>query len=232
MTTATDTLRGALDSHDRGVREVKSVGEHDAPISAMGSLREDDDLRLIARVAAKDQQAIAILYQRYAPRLGRFLSRSLKSDVLVDEAVNDTMLVVWRKAGQFDPDRTRFSTWLFGIAYRAGMEALARLAKESCAPLSIGEERDHEEPESNDDPATTVLGWQLGRELMAALQQLSPDHRTVIELTFVEGFSYPQIASIVGCPENTVKTRMFHARRRLAQLLSHLEWEGARASAS
>jgi len=87
MTIATDTLRGTLDSHDRGVREVKSAGEHDVPISAMGSLREDDDLRLIARVAAKDQQAITLLYQRYAPRLGRFLSRSLKSDVLVDEAV-------------------------------------------------------------------------------------------------------------------------------------------------
>jgi RNA polymerase sigma-70 factor (ECF subfamily) len=198
----------------------------------MGSLREDDDLRLIARVAAKDQQAITILYQRYAPRLGRFLSRSLKSDVLVDEAVNDTMLVVWRKADQFDPYRTRLSTWLFGIAYHEGLKALARSAKESCAPLSIGEERDHEEPESNDDPATTVLGWQLGRELMAALQQLSPDHRAVIELTFVEGFSYPQIASIVGCPENTVKTRMFHARRRLAQLLSHLDLESARVYAS
>jgi RNA polymerase sigma-70 factor (ECF subfamily) len=198
----------------------------------MGSLREDDDLRLMARVAAEDQQAITLLYQRYAPRLGRFLSRSLKSNVLVDEAVNDTMLVVWRKAGQFDPDRTRLSTWLFGIAYHAGLKALARSAKESCAPLPIGERRDREEPENTHDPATTVLGWELGRELMAALEQLSPKHRAVIELTFVEGFSYPQIASIVGCPENTVKTRIFHARRRLAQLLSHLEPEGTRAYAA
>ncbi|MGH8603040.1 MAG: RNA polymerase sigma factor, partial [Gammaproteobacteria bacterium] len=94
--------------------------------------------------------------------------------------------------------------------------------------LPIGEECDREEPESTNDPATTILGWELGRELTVALQQLSPKHRAVIELTFVEGFSYPQIASIVGCPENTVKTRMFHARRRLAQLLSHLEFEGAR----
>ncbi len=83
-----------------------------------------------------------------------------------------------------------------------------------------------------DDPATTVLGWELGRELMAALRQLSPEHRAVIDLTFGEGFSYPQTASIVGCPENTVKTRMFHTRRRLAQLLSHLELEGAEAYAS
>ncbi|MGH8612775.1 MAG: RNA polymerase sigma factor [Gammaproteobacteria bacterium] len=78
------------------------------------------------------------------------------------------------------------------------MKALARSAKESCAPLPIGEEQDHEEYENTDDPATTVLGWELGRALTAALQQLSLDHRAVIELTFVEGFSYPQIARIVG----------------------------------
>ncbi|MGQ0594513.1 MAG: RNA polymerase sigma factor [Gammaproteobacteria bacterium] len=231
MTTATGTLWGALDRHDRGVPD-KSVGEHGTPISAMRSLREDDDLRLIAHVAAKDQRAFTILYQRYAPRLGRFLSKCLKSHALVNEAVNDTMLVVWRKASEFDSDRARVSTWLFGIAHHAGLKALARSAKESCTPLPIGEERDREEPENTNDPATTVLGWELGRELLAALRQLSPDHRAVIELTFVEGFSFPQIASIVGCPENTVKTRMFHARRRLAQLLSHLELEGARAYAA
>ena len=134
-----------------------------------------------------------------------------------------------RKANQFDPDRARLSTWLFGIAHHAGLKALARSAEEACTALPIGEERDYEEPESTNDPATTILGWELGRELMAALQQLSSEHRAVVELTFVEGFSYPQIASIVGCPENTVKTRMFHARRRLAQLLSPLELESARA---
>lgn len=229
MTNATDT--GALGRHDRGV-PVTSVGEHEAPRSATGSLREDDDRRLMARVAAKDQEAFTVLYQRYAPRLERFLSKFLKSHIMVNEAVNDTMVVVWRKASQFDPDRGRLSTWLFGIARHAGLKALARSAQESCTPLPLGEERDHEEPQSTHDPATTVLGWQLGRELMAALPQLSAEHRTVIELTFAEGLSYPQIARIVGCRESTVKTRMFHARRRLAQLLSHLEWEGARAYAA
>ena len=137
--------------------------------------------------------------------------------------------MLWRKDGQFNSARARLSTWLFGIAHHAGLKALARSAKESRAPLPIGEEGDHDELEHPNDPATTILGWELGRELTAALEQLSPDHRAVIELTFVEGFSYPQIASIVGCPENTVKTGMFHARRRLAQLLSHLELVSARA---
>ena len=198
----------------------------------MGSLREGEDRQLMARVAAKDQQAFTLLYQRYAPRLGRFLSKSLKSHTLVNDAVNDTMFVLWHKASEFDPERARLSTWLFGIAHHVGLKALARSAKVSCMPLPIGEEGDHEEPESTHDPATMLLGWELGRELTAALQQLSPEHRAVIELTSVEGLSYPQIARIVGCPENTVKTRMFHARRRLAQLLSPLELEDARAYAS
>ncbi len=115
MTTATATLRGALERHDRGIAD-QSVGDHDAPRSATGSLPEDDDRRLMARVAAKDQQAFTLLYQRYAPRLGRFLSKSLRSHALVHEAVNDTMCVLWRKASEFDPDRARVSTWLFGIA--------------------------------------------------------------------------------------------------------------------
>ncbi|MGH8510273.1 MAG: RNA polymerase sigma factor [Gammaproteobacteria bacterium] len=140
--------------------------------------------------------------------------------------------MVWRKASEFDPDRALVSTWLFGIARHAGLKALARSDNGTCSTLSTGEERDYEETENPEDPATTVLGWELGRELMAALQQLSPEHRAVIELTFVEGLSYSQIASVMDCPESTVKTRMFYARRRLAQLLSHLELESARAYAS
>ena len=137
--------------------------------------------------------------------------------------------MVWRKASEFDPDRALVSTWLFGIARHAGLQALARSANGACSTLSIGEERDHAELEHTDNPAATVLGWELGRELLAALDQLSPEHRAVIELTFVEGLSYSQIASVMDCPESTVKTRVFHARRRLAQLLSHLELESARA---
>ena len=177
MTTTTATLRGALERHDRGVAD-QSVGDHDTPRSATRWLPEDDDRQLMARVAVKDQQAFTLLYQRYAPRLGRFLSKSLKSHARVDEAVNDTMFVLWRKANEFDPDRARLSTWLFGIAHHAGLQAFARSAKESGTPLPLGEEGDHEAPESTHDPATTVLGWELGRELMAAFRQLSPEHRS------------------------------------------------------
>ncbi len=64
------------------------------------------------------------------------------------------------------------------------------------------------------------MGWELGDVLQWALEQLSTEHRSVIELSFGEELSYPEIANIVGCPPNTVKTRMFHARKKLAQLLA------------
>lgn len=225
MNTATAALGGAFDDFDSLVQD-DPVGEQSAPRSRPA----DDDRRLLTRVAAKDTQALTWLYQRYAPRIGRFLGKFLKHHDLIEEAVNDTMLVIWRKASEFDPHRALVSTWLFGIARHAGLKALARSDNGTCSTLSTGEERDYEETENPEDPATTVLGWQLGRELLAALDQLSPEHRSVLELAFVEGLSYSRIASIAGCPENTVKTRMFYARRRLAQLLSHLELEGAYAS--
>ncbi|MBA3493312.1 MAG: sigma-70 family RNA polymerase sigma factor [Gammaproteobacteria bacterium] len=227
MKTATAALRGTFDDHDSLVQN-DPVGKESAPRSRP----EDDDRRLLTRVAAKDTQALTLLYQRYAPRIGRFLGKVLKHYDLIEEAVNDTMLVVWRKASEFDPDRALVSTWLFGIARHAGLQALARSANGACSTPATGEERDHAELEHTDNPAATILGWELGRELTAALEQLSPEHRAVIELTFVEGLSYSHIASVMDCPESTVKTRMFYARRRLAQILSHLELESARAYAS
>ena len=72
----------------------------------------------------------------------------------------------------------------------------------------------------SDNPEQTVLGWEIGDHLLWALRQLTVEHRSVIELTFTEHCSYQEIAVITGCPVNTVKTRMFHARKKLAGLLA------------
>ncbi|MGH8537156.1 MAG: RNA polymerase sigma factor, partial [Gammaproteobacteria bacterium] len=92
MKTVTAALGGTFDDHDSLVQN-DSVGKEFAPRSRS----EDDDRRLLTRVAAKDTQALTVLYQRYAPRIGRFLGKVLKHYDLIEEAVNDTMLVVWRK---------------------------------------------------------------------------------------------------------------------------------------
>ena len=189
-----------------------------------------DDLELMRAVARQDRRAFKILYDRYAPRLGSYLLKVLKRPELVDEAMNDTMLAVWQNAGRFDPGQGHLLTWLFGIAHHKGLKTLrqagrsrAEIPFDTLPPpvLDDAEERDDASPAvAPHDPERTVLGWELGQALRWALDRLSPDHRAVIELTFGEERSYPEIAAIVDCPVNTVKTRVFHARKQLARLLA------------
>jgi RNA polymerase sigma factor (sigma-70 family) len=178
---------------------------------------EDDDLILIRRVAAKDRQAFETLYRRYAPRLYRYLSKLIRQRELVEEVLDDAMLVVWQSASRFNYT-SRLSTWIFGIAHHKALKALARSSnKPPDAPLATPEEWiDREGPEG------AMTRRELGSTLARALESLSPEQRAVVELTFYHERSYQEIAEITGCPVNTVKTRMFHARRHLAQLLAGL----------
>ena len=186
----------------------------------------DDDHQLMRRVAAKDHKAFETLYYRYAARLGRYLSKLLKKRELVEEAINDVMLTVWQDAPRFDPALGQLASWLFGIAQHKGLKTLARFSKHSSTqpldPISMDEMDDASEPSDPDDPERIVMGWEIGRSLTAALETLSPEHRSVIELAFFEHFSYPEIALITDCPVNTVKTRIFHARRHLRRVLAEL----------
>ena len=200
------------------------------PRPVAGTAIANADLDLIRAVACKDRRAFKQLYDRYAPRIGSYLLKFLKRPELVDEAVNDTLLAVWQNADRFDPTAGQLSTWLFGIAHHKGLKVLRQTGKfradqsiDTLPPAALDEAEDREEaPQAAapHGPEQTVMGWELGGILKWALDQLSPDHRAVIELTFGEERSYPEIAQILDCPLNTVKTRMFHARKKLAQLLA------------
>ena len=178
--------------------------------------RGDDDADLIRRVADKDRRAFETLYQRYAPRLHRYLSRQIQGPELIEEILDDVMLVVWQSAARYN-GTSRVSTWLLGIAHHKALKARARLAGRAAAiPLTDNEVTDGESPED-----ATMRG-EIDRLLGRGLAQLSPEQRSVVELTFYHGSSYQEIAEITRVPVNTVKTRMFHARRRLAPLLTAL----------
>ena len=133
---------------------------------------------------------------------------------LIDEIVNDTMLIVWRKAGTFN-GCSKVSTWILGIASRRRMKALERIENGSAA-VDVAEIASPAEA----GPEGQRMRQEVLRRCSAALDALPAEQRQVVILTYFEGRSYPEIARIVGCPVNTVKTRMFHARRRLRSLLS------------
>lgn len=173
-----------------------------------------DDVRdqaLVCRIAQRDRQALEELYHLYHRRLARFLTRVTTRYELAEEIINDTLWVVWQGAAEFRGG-SQVSTWIVGIAYR---RALATMRHVSVRPFLAG---DFDENET-EDPATGVEQREL---LDRALATLPAEQRLVLELTYFLGHSCEEIATITDAPVNTVKTRMFHARRKLRELLPAL----------
>ena len=180
-----------------------------------------DELQLLNRIAARDHQAFERLYHLYYQRLTRFLYRFTRQADSIEEIVNDTMFVVWQSASTFRR-KSRVSTWIFGIAYRTALKELRRRGR---FPEQESQSETLIERMGAPDPA--VDRWELQQSLEAVLATLSAEQRAVLELSYFHGYSCQEVADIVDCPVNTVKTRMFHARRRLREQLPRLGAEYA-----
>ena len=170
------------------------------------------ELLLLEKIRRGDRGAFEALYRAYHPRLTRFLLRLVRRPQLVEEALNDTLMVVWQRPDSFHGG-SKLSTWIFAIAYRKAMKALGRFDDPREDP--DGFERADEGPGPEDNSAGV-----LRRDLLArALDELSPAHRAVVDLTYYHELDYNEIARILDCPVGTVKTRMFHARRQLRRIV-------------
>ena len=175
-------------------------------------VRSPDERELLARVSAQDLQAFEQLYRIYQPRLARFLLGMLQRPQLIEEVLDDTMMVVWQTAGSFRGS-SKLSTWIFAIAYRKALKARARW------PEPVEDEEYDTRVSPDPGPDQQLHHHRLHDALVTAMNQLSREHRAVVDLTYFHGMGYREIAEIVDCPVDTVKTRMFHARRRLKQAM-------------
>ena len=185
-----------------------------------------DDAALLARIGRGDREAFDELYRRYRRPLAAYLSRLSGEPDVADELVDDTLLVVWRRAGRF-AGRSRPSTWIFGIAYHKALKALDRRGRrERVFPPGSEREEGPRPPEprapAREAPDRTAARHELGARMAEALARLPSEQRAAVVLTYHHGLSYPEIAEALGCPVGTVKTRMFHARRKLARMLPEL----------
>jgi RNA polymerase sigma-70 factor (ECF subfamily) len=172
---------------------------------------ERGERKLLERIATRDREAMREFYLLYYRRLARFLRRITRRHDLVDEIINDTLFVVWEKAGDFRGD-SRVSTWIMGIAYRRGLNLLrAEYRADERMVLPTTQDQHLRDPVAEQSDLAELLEH--------ALESLSPDHRAVLELTYRLGHSCGEIAVIMDCPINTVKTRMFHARNKLRTLV-------------
>ena len=184
-----------------------------APISLLQQQREDSDRRLLAKVAARDREAFRELYIIYHRRLARFLVRLTRRYELAEEIINDTLWVVWRKAAEFRGD-SRVSTWIMGIAYRRALKTLRARGNQVRDTVPI---------ENEPLVAPDELGEaETGEWILLAMQQLPTEQRLAVEFAYGYGHSCDEIALIMDCPVNTVKTRLFHAREKLRAALPGL----------
>lgn len=208
------SLRASFISSDEPFEVLNALTE------TMDGFGAEPEVVLLRRIAGGDRTAFQALFGAYYRRLTRFCTRLLGDPQLVDEVVNDTMMVVWRKAESFNA-RSQVSTWIFGIAYRIAMKALASRRSHN----SVIEYHGEMQGEAAPSVAIQVEDAEVRELLEAALLRLSPEHRAVLELAYFMGYSCAEIAAVVKCPVNTVKTRLFNARSQLRSMWPMLAHE-------
>jgi RNA polymerase sigma-70 factor, ECF subfamily len=172
------------------------------------------DAALVAAIAAGNRDAMRILYNRHRIRVFRFAARLVGDAAVAEDVLSEAFIEVWRQAGRFE-GRSSVSTWIMSIARFKALSARRR-RPETGLELQAAEAV----PDPSLTPEQAVLETDRRAQLRACLSELSPDHRAIIDLVYYHDKTIEEVAEIVGAPKNTIKTRMFYARKRLAWLLA------------
>jgi RNA polymerase sigma-70 factor, ECF subfamily len=167
---------------------------------------------LIARIAQGDRLAMQVLYGRHHARAYRFGLRLVRDEQVAEDLISEVFLDVWRQAGKFE-GRSAVSTWLLAITRFKALSALRRRKD-----AELDDEAANAIEDASDDPEVAVQK-DTGKALRKCLTALSLEHREIVDLAYYHEKSVEEVAEIVGIPENTVKTRLFYARKKLAELL-------------
>jgi len=183
-----------------------------------GAPRIADEAELVARTQAGERAAFGVLVERYAPQARRVARAVLGDPDEADDAAQDGFLSALVKLGQYDARRP-FGPWLMRIVANAATDRRRRRQVRRVEPLDPGLVGGGPRPDAD------AVRNELGERLRAALAELPPRRRTAVVLFDVEGYSHAEIAGMLGIPEGTVRSEVFHARRRLRALLA--DWKGA-----
>jgi len=184
-----------------------------APPRLRAPVQDSSDEALIGLIAEGDKRAMQVLYARHNVRVYRFILRMTANQSLAEDLVSEVFLDVWRQAENFE-SKSQVSTWLLAIARYKALSALRRRHDEH-----LDDEMAASIEDTADNPESAVGIKDRNSIVQKCLTQLSSAHREVIDLVYYHEKSVDEVAQIVGVPPATVKTRMFYARKKLAELV-------------
>jgi RNA polymerase sigma-70 factor (ECF subfamily) len=180
---------------------------------ASESAGDASDEGLVKRIASGDRQAMQVLYSRHSTRVYRFLQRMVRNETKAEDLMSDVFLDVWQQAGRFE-GRSSVSTWVLSIARFKALSSFRQRQHDE-----LDSEAEEAIPDDADNPEVILQKTGKASALQRCLLQLSAAHREVIDLVYYHERTVEEVSVILSIPENTVKTRMFHARKRLSELL-------------
>ena len=179
----------------------------------MSANQATSDEVLIGRIAKGDRLAMQVLFARHHVRVYRFVLRLIGNPTVAEDLISEVFLDVWRQADRFE-GRSAVSTWMLAIARFKALSALRKKPDEE-----LDDEAAESIEDASDNPEVALEKKDKSAVLRQCLEKLSPEHREIIDLVYYHEKSVEEVAEIVKIPENTVKTRMFYARKKLAELL-------------
>jgi RNA polymerase sigma-70 factor (ECF subfamily) len=179
-------------------------------------MRELADTELIQRIADRRQEALAILYDRYAPLLLALSRRILGNGSDAEEVVQETFIQVWAQAGRYDPRRSSVPTWLVLLARS---RAIDMLRSRGVRARAVATATADPVPDASPEGPAAVWYEERRRRLAKALATLPQEQRDVLQHSYYQGLSQREIAESTGIPLGTVKTRTLLAMRKLRETL-------------
>lgn len=174
------------------------------------------DSDLIKACIPKNEEAFAVLYQRYEKRVFQYLMTIMNEATLAEETLVEVMIAIWKGLNTFK-GQSKVSTWIFGIAHHKAVDALRKVTSQQRGGMPL--EDIVETAESHENPLEDMQQKRMATLTNQALTTLSPDHREILHMAFYEELSYPEISELLGIPVNTVKTRVYYAKQQLKKNL-------------
>ncbi|HSI23452.1 MAG TPA: RNA polymerase sigma factor RpoE [Methylophilaceae bacterium] len=184
------------------------------------------DQELVERAQRGDKAAFDLLVQKYQRKLGRLLSRMIRDQAEVEDVVQEAFIKAYRALPNFRGD-SAFYTWLYRIGINTAKNYLVAMGRRPQVSTEIEVEdaenfEDGQDLRTIDTPETELMTKQIAQTVNDTVAALPEELRTAITLREIEGLSYEEIATLMGCPIGTVRSRIFRARETIAEKLRPL----------